>query len=152
MAEVDTMKCVTLLQEQIAAVSRRFGVASLYVFGSRAAEIAAAFRSDGVVGGLSNSDVDIAVQPTSERKLGARDRVRLAATLEDILGVARVDLVVLPEAPAFLAADAIRGERLYCDDEDRQAREELYYLRRAGDLAPFYRERMRALLAGELRR
>jgi hypothetical protein len=66
--------------------------------------------------------------------------------------VSRADLVVLPEASTFLAADAVRGEMLYCDDEDRQAREELYYLRRAADLAPYQKERLEALLDGELRR
>ena len=43
----------------------------------------------------------------------------------------RADLVILPEAEVLLAADAIRGELPSCDDEDRQAREGLYSLRRA---------------------
>jgi hypothetical protein len=46
----------------------------------------------------------------------------------------------------------VRGELLYRDDEDRQAREELYYLRRAADLAPYQRQRLEGILRGELRR
>jgi hypothetical protein len=57
-----------------------------------------------------------------------------------------VDLVLLPEADAFLALEIIRGELLYSDDLDRQARYQLFVLRRAGDLAPFQKERIRAIL------
>ena len=61
--------------------------------------------------------------------------------LEELLGVPRVDLVILPEADAFLAAEIVRGELLYAQDLDQEAETQLYYLRRAGDLAPFFRER-----------
>jgi hypothetical protein len=59
-----------------------------------------------------------------------------------------VDLVVLPEADPFLALDVIRGELLTCADADAQAEDELYVLRRAGDLARFARERWRLILSG----
>jgi hypothetical protein len=72
--------------------------------------------------------------------------VELTLALEDLFGVGRVDLVVLPEAGAFLALDIIRGEILYCRDFDQQAEDELYVLRRAGDLSYFQRERIRTVL------
>ena len=72
--------------------------------------------------------------------------VRLATELEDLLGVVRVDLVMLTEAEPFLALDVVRGELLYCVDPDAQAEEELYVLRRPGDLAPHERERRRLIL------
>jgi len=93
-----------------------------------------------------HSDVDIGVQPTRGTRLAAEQRVRLALELENLFAVARVDLVVLSEANAPLAAEVARGELLACVDPDEEAESQLYYLRRAGDLAPFYAEQFRDLL------
>jgi hypothetical protein len=60
--------------------------------------------------------------------------------LEALFDVRRVDLIVLPEADAFLAADVVRGELLAMTDPDAEAEAQLHYLRRAADLAPFLRE------------
>jgi len=56
--------------------------------------------------------------------------------LEDILLVHRIDLVVLPKADPFLAANIIRGERLFSHDSHAADEYELSILRRAGDFAP----------------
>jgi len=128
----------------LARLAHRFGLAAIYAFGSRAQELAA--QVPGATPCAPGSDADIGVQPLPGRTLAARDRVRLAAELEDLLGVPRVDLVVLAEAGPFLALEVIRGELLYCRDPDAQAEEELYILRRAGDLAPYERERRRLIL------
>jgi hypothetical protein len=72
------------------------------------------------------------VQPTRGTRLSAEQRARLVLELEDLFAVARVDLVVLPEANVPLAAE--------------EAESQLFYLRRAGDLAPFYSEQFRDLL------
>ena len=61
-----------------------------------------------------------------------------------------MDLVVLSEADPFLAAEIIRGERIFDRDSLEADEYELYVLRRAGDLAPLERERM-ALILGESR-
>lgn len=74
----------------------------------------------------------------------------LTTALEEELGVSRVDLVILPEANPFLAAEVVRGELLYTRDEVEESELQLYYLRRAGDLAPFLRERWREVMGGEL--
>lgn len=140
------------LQEALADICRRFCVVSLYAFGSRGKEVAARIAGDPPLPGRGGADLDIAVQPAPETLGDPRDRVSLLQALEGLFEVPRVDLVVLPEAGPFLAADAVRGELLFCDDEDRQAREELYYLRRAADLAPFQRARLEGILSGELRR
>lgn len=134
------------IEQDLAHLARRFGVSAVYAFGSRAEELAAHPRR--APQPASRSDADIGVQLLSGRRLSARDRVRLVAELEDLFGVARVDLVVLPEAEPFLALDVIRGELLYCLDPDAQAEEELYILRRAGDLAPYERERRQLILGG----
>jgi len=74
--------------------------------------------------------------------------VEIILALEALFGVKRVDLVVLPEAGPYLALDIIRGELIYCRDPDQQAEDELYILRRAGDLAYFEKERRKMILAG----
>ena len=140
------------LQTKLAEICRRYGVASLYAFGSRASEACELLNCKREEFESTSSDLDIAVMPAAGADFGARARVRLSSEIEDLLQVPRVDLVVLSEASAFLAADAVRGELLYCDDLDRQAHEELYLLRRAGDLAHFEEERQAGILSGELRR
>lgn len=131
---------------------QRFGVASLYAFGSRATEVAARVMDLEPAPGPQGADLDIAAEPLGETLRDAGSRVALAQALESLFDARRVDLVILPEASPFLAADAVRGELLYCHDEDRQARQELYYLRRAADLAPYQRARLAGILSGELRR
>jgi hypothetical protein len=91
----------------------------------------------------SASDLDVGAKPAGP--LGIREKSSIAVELEDVLGVPRVDLVVLPEADPFLAANIIRGERLYYADEHFADEYELYILRRAGDLAPLERERLSLL-------
>ncbi|MFB0533656.1 MAG: nucleotidyltransferase domain-containing protein [Anaerolineae bacterium] len=134
------------LQLELMAVGHRYKIAALYVFGSRAEEIAGRVRGQAVSSRYADSDVDIGVQPTTGHRPSAQERVRLSIELEELLGVNRVDLVVLPEADPFLALDIIRGELLYCADEDAQAEDELYVLRRAGDLAYHERARHRQIL------
>jgi hypothetical protein len=51
-------------------------------------------------------------------------------------------------ADPFLAAEIVRGERLYARDACEADEYDLYVLRRAGDLAPFERERMALILEG----
>jgi predicted nucleotidyltransferase len=128
---------------------QRFRLAELYVFGSRASEIAArvrgkAFASDE---GLRGSDVDVGVRPLPENRMSVDSLVNLADELERCLNVPRVDVVLLPTANPFLALDVIRGELLYCADSDAQAEYEIYVLRRAGDLAPFQRRRQELALS-----
>ena len=134
--------------EGLNVIAVRYNLTALYVFGSRAGEVARQFAGENVAPEQPGSDVDIAVRPAPGRRLSPRDRVRLVADLEDLLGVGRVDLVILSETDPFLALDVIRGALLYCADKDAEAEEELHVLRRAGDLAPYARERWKQTLAG----
>jgi uncharacterized protein len=107
-------------------------IVALYVFGSRA-------RGEA----LEGSDVDVGI--LFSQAIVLRDVVLLEDALAQRLGLP-VDLVDAGRANAFLALDVIRGERVYCSDPERCDEFELYVMRRAGDLAPFERERRRLLL------
>lgn len=139
------------LPARLAELARGHGVQDLYVFGSRAAEIAGRLR-DGPITAVpsgdpdADADVDVGVRPRRGTPFRIRERVGLTLALEELLGVGRVDLVVLPEVGAFLALAVVSGELLYCADPTDQAEYELYVLRRAGDLEPFERERRELIL------
>lgn len=135
------------LADRLATLANRYGLRDIYVFGSRAEELGARLRGEAGDGADSSSDVDIAVQPGAGIDLSARDRVRIAAELEDLLELPRVDLVVLPEASPFLALDVVRGILLYSADSLAQAEQELYIMRRAGDLLPLQRARVREVIS-----
>lgn len=140
----------TELQRGIERIGREYGLAEVYVFGSRAREIAARVRGqpapDRAEGG-AGSDIDIGVRPKAGRRLDVHALVRLAGELEELFHAPRADVVLLPRANPFLALDVIRGELLHCADPDAQAEYELYVLRRAGDLAPFQRARQELVLS-----
>ena len=132
--------------ESVASLCRRSGVETLYAFGSRGREALAWVQgqSERMRGGTS--DLDVGVRPLRGRTWALDDKVQMAIALEDLTGVARVDLVFLPDADPFVAAEIIRGERLYARDEHSADEYDLYILRRAGDLAPLERERMALIL------
>ena len=140
------------LQPKLADLCHRYGVTSLYVFGSRASEIAARVSGEQVVPAHPQSDGDFAVQIAEESDLRGFARGGLLMDLEELFELPRADLVVLNDADPFIALEAVRGELLFFTDADVQAEEELFILRRAGDLEPFETERIRLMLAGELRR
>jgi len=137
------------LQEQLADLAKPYYVTALYVFGSQARETADLIRGVSFSAILPEKDVDIGVQILPGKRLTAQERIRLILALEDMLKAGRVDLTVLSEAPPFLALDIIKGELVYCEDPDRQAEDELYILRRAGDLAYFERQRRQIIIEGE---
>ncbi|MGQ9646973.1 MAG: nucleotidyltransferase domain-containing protein [Thermodesulfobacteriota bacterium] len=136
------------IENQLRLIGNRYEIVALYAFGSRAREIAGKVHGKEIFPRDPHSDVDIGAQLRPGRHLSAKERVRLAIDLEDLLNVNRVDLVILSDADAFLALEIIRGELLYCADADAQAEYELYVLRRAGDLAFYARERWRKILMG----
>lgn len=123
-----------------------YGVHDIYAFGSRAREIWAWVRGYNVSSAHPESNVDIGTLPLNWSEWDAERKVSFGMQLEDFFSVSRVDLVLLPEAEPFLALDIIRGELLYTMDPDEQARYELFVLRRAGDLLPFKKERIRMIL------
>ena len=136
------------LSEALENLAKRFAVSELYVFGSRAREIAGKVQGLPSDPAFAESDVDIGVASSPGRLLSVADKVELAIALEDLLMVDRVDLIVISEADPFLAVEIVRGELLFCEDPDRQAENELYILARAGDLARYRRERIERIFSG----
>jgi predicted nucleotidyltransferase len=135
------------LRKALKAVAERYSIVALYVFGSRALEITARVRGEPSPSCASGTDVDIGVQLLSGKNLSVREKVRCAMELEDVLGVSRVDLLVISDVNPFLALDIIRGELLYCHDFDEQSEYELHVLRRAADLTYYQGESIRRILS-----
>ena len=114
---------------------------SAYLFGSQASERAHA-----------DSDVDVAVLFDRRAAPDAVDRsrraLRLAGDLIAATHVNRVDVVPLNDAPAELAARALReGIRVLCRDDQADHAFTRRTLLLAADLAPFLRRIRRLKLA-----
>ena len=131
---------------EIVRLAEKYKLEAVYAFGSRAREVQACLA--GVMSFLpsSTSDVDIGIKPEFGRNLSVSEKVDIAQGIEDLLNVSRVDLLVIPEVDPFIAANIIRGERLYCLDEYPADEYELFILRRAGDLLPLERERLALIM------
>lgn len=136
----------TPLDDTLSRLCQQFGLHSLYLFGSRAEAIYAWLLHPAGPLQPSSADVDVGIRLRPAVKLDVRDKVRLTQALESLFQEQRVDLVLLDEADPFLAANIIRGRRLYALDTYVADEYELYILRRAADLAPFERARQALIL------
>ncbi|MBN1536051.1 MAG: hypothetical protein JW908_04915 [Anaerolineales bacterium] len=135
-----------MVYDSLVALCQQYGIDILYVFGSRAKEVKAMLENNHPPLQTSTSDVDIGIKPSKAVKFSVRQKVKLAQALEDLLGVSRVDLILLPEAAPFLAANIICGERLYASNEYLADEYDLYILRRAGDFIPLEKERLALIM------
>ena len=90
------------------------------------------------------SDLDIGVKP--EKPLRVEEKVKIAISFEDLFDVSRVDLIVLPEAPVFLALEIVTGEVLYRQDSTYEAEYQLYIMRMAADLLPYEQVKQRMIM------
>ena len=134
------------LMPKLAEMAKRYRITAIYAFGSRSLDLVALVEEGKEPTALEESDIDVGVLPIAGESLVPREKVELTLELEDLFHTGRIDLVVLPEADPFLAVNIIRGERLYCNNDDRADEYELYVLRRAGDLIPLEEERIRLIL------
>ncbi len=130
--------------QKLELICRKYRVKSLYIFGSRRADLLNAIYDDAYPLVSSPSDLDIGVLTHSPFSM--ENKVNLTLALEDLLDAAPVDLFILQEVDAFLAANIIRGERIYSEDSYLADEYDLFVLRRAGDLAELERERMAMIL------
>ena len=137
------------LANQLKSLAEQYDLIAIYAFGSRAKESLARVQGKDISAGSDTSDLDIGILPPRGQHMHVDDKVQLGIELENLFNVTRVDVVVLPEAPPFLALEIVRGELLFASDLDKEAEYQLFVLRRAGDLAPWEKERRRMLLNGE---
>ena len=136
-------------RDKLAEIARTFDLEIIYAFGSHAEDALKWLKDEqSSLPILSPSDLDIGIKPAVKKKLSVKEKSHLAMALEDLFFVSRVDLVSIPEADPFLAANIIRGERLFSRNTYLADEYDLYVLRRAGDLIPLERERI-ALIMGE---
>ena len=146
MKATDKKVVCPILSKQLEEICKRYRLEIMYAYGSRCQEVAKHIKGKGLMNKKTPSDVDIGIKPSKGCHLLVRDKVELIIELEDLFDVGRVDLVVLNESDPFLAANIIRGERLFCESEYIADEYELYILRKAGDLAPLERERLNLIL------
>jgi len=130
--------------QEMEKLCKDYNVIALYVFGSRAAEMLRTLEDGAYLLKPSENDLDIAI--LTQSPLSIENKISLTLELENIFNTPRVDLSVLQETDAFLAANIIRGERVYTADSYLADEYELFVLRRAGDLAELERERMAMIL------
>lgn len=127
-------------------ICRQASVAILYVFGSRSNDVCTWLTSQRDKLAPGPSDVDIGALIDPNQNWSVVETVQLAQALEDLLAVSRVDLVILNHADPFVAANIVRGERLFAADPYQADEYDLFVLRRAGDLVPLERDRMDLIL------
>jgi len=132
------------IKEQVKDIASRYGLQIIYAFGSRAKE--ALDMVEGRIEQVSSkpSDLDIGVKP--EKPLRVEEKVKIAILCEDLFDVSRVDLIVLPEAPVFLALEIVTGEVLYRQDSTDEAEYQLYIMRMAADLLPYEQMKQRMIM------
>jgi predicted nucleotidyltransferase len=130
--------------QKIEKICRKYQVEALYVFGSRSAELLHAIQDEQVQLAPSQSDLDVGVLIHSPFSI--ENKVNLTLELETVFGLPGIDLFILQEVDAFLAANIIRGERVFAEDTYLADEYELFVLGRAGDLAELERQRMAMIL------
>jgi len=130
--------------QKIEQICRKYQVKAFYVFGSRRADLLRAISDDTFQLASSQSDLDIGV--LTDSPFSIENKVNLTLELEELFDAPKVDLFILQEADTFLAANIIRGERVYAEDSYLADEYELFVLRRAGDLAELERQRMAMIL------
>jgi two-component sensor histidine kinase len=132
------------IKEEIRNIVSQYSLQIIYAFGSRAKE--ASDLAENRIEHLPSTpaDLDIGVKP--EKPLTVEEKVKIAILFEDLFDVPRVDLIVLPDAPIFLALDIVTGEILYMQDSTYEAEYQLYIMRMAADLLPYERIKQRMIM------
>jgi len=132
---------------ELKEICRRYSIDAIYSFGSRGMELKLFAAGAGDIDRSKAADIDVAVKIGPQRSLNVRQKSQLTIDLEELFQLTKLDLVVINEADPFLAANIIRGERIFCRDEYLADQYELYVLRRAGDLIPLERERLQLIFS-----
>ncbi|HOT44563.1 MAG TPA: nucleotidyltransferase domain-containing protein [Spirochaetota bacterium] len=137
-------------ETSIRELAEQYKVFCFYSFGSRSREVLALVKGERQSLERSASDIDIGVHYQDNFHPSLGESIRLEQKLEDLFET-RVDLVDVVSARLYLALEIIRGELLFCSNEDLQSEYELLILRRADDLAGYERERRKMILDGTIK-
>ena len=138
------MKSAYEIGNAINGLASTYDLQIIYAFGSRAAE-ARDFIA-GTIGRLSSGSSDLDIGVKSARRLTVQEKVEIAVFFEDLFGVPRADVVVIPEVPITLAFRIVTGELLFAQDSTYEAEYQLYIMRMATDLEPYEKEMTRLTL------
>jgi predicted nucleotidyltransferase len=138
------MKSADEIGNVIKGLAAAYDLQIIYAFGSRASE--AQDFTAGTIGRLSPGSSDLDIGVTSARRLTVQEKVEIAVFFEDLFGVPRTDVVVIPEAPITLAFRIVTGELLYAKDATYEAEYQLYIMRMASDLEPYEKDMTRLTL------
>jgi len=130
----------------IKGLASAYDLQIIYAFGSRASE--ARDLIAGTIGRLSPGASDLDIGVNSARRLTVQEKVEIAVFFEDLFGVSRTDVVVIPEATIALAFRIVTGELLYAQDLTYEAEYQLYIMRMAADLEPYEKEMTRLTIGG----
>jgi predicted nucleotidyltransferase len=130
--------------QEVEHLCRKYRVKALYIFGSRRADMLRFLQEESFQLPASPSDLDIGVLTHSP--FSVENKVNLTLDLENVFTASNVDLFALQDVDSFLAANIIRGDRVYAEDDYLADEYDLYVLRRAGDLAELERQRMAMIL------
>ena len=132
------------IKKELKQLAEKYDIQIIYAFGSRARE--ALNLVEGKIERLSKSisDLDIGIKP--KRRLNIEEKVEITLALEEIFDVKRVDLVIIPEAPIFLALEIVKGELLYTKDLTYEAEYQLYIMRQAAELIHYERIKQKMIL------
>jgi predicted nucleotidyltransferase len=137
---------MNLYKDAIRNMAEKYRLQLIYAFGSRAVEAREVVADRKERLSATSSDLDIGVK--SEKKLSVEEKVEIAIFFEDLFDLSRVDVVVINEAPVFLAFEIVTGELIYCEDDTFEANYQLYIMAQAADLKPYERIKI-AMIMGE---
>ncbi|MCP2519532.1 nucleotidyltransferase domain-containing protein [Candidatus Aminicenantes bacterium AC-708-M15] len=132
------------IKSRIEYIAKKYNLQLIYAFGSRAKQ--ALKLVEGEIKNLppGTSDLDIGIK--SEKNLNIDEKVEITQEFESLFNVPKVDLVILQNAPVFLALEIVTGELLYTKDSTFEAEYQLYIMRRAAELLPYERMRQKMIL------
>ncbi|MCP4658984.1 MAG: nucleotidyltransferase domain-containing protein [bacterium] len=123
-------------QERLPQICRRYGLQSIYLFGSRADEGLRLLAGEAVA--RDGSDLDVGVV-FCDPEFDLSALWGLQVELEELFAPLRVDLVPIQKLDAIFQFRAIDGHRLIETDPTRNAYYELAVMRRAAELLPIER-------------
>jgi len=118
----------------------------VYVFGSQAEQLHSFLLGKKSTLNIAGSDLDFAVLSQNGSQFSLRKLIELTCDIEDLLGVFRVDVVDLHQAPPAIAAQAVMGRVLWADDPDFESEFQLLVLRKYSDALPLYKERFELII------